>query len=217
MNVLYSAIYGGSCAPFDALVDNVEVVNKPHELTDTSSVLIIWGGADINPDLYGHPTHSTTYPGGARDRVEWALLKQAVSLGIPIIGVCRGAQMLCAAAGGFLIQDVEGHHGNHLVHTHDGKSFKVNSIHHQMMAGLEKVDHELLAWADESVNEGKYYGYKDDLLYQASKDFKEPEFVYFPSIRGFAIQWHPEMMKNNSEATMYILNYIQEHVNGSYV
>jgi putative glutamine amidotransferase len=186
----------------------------PDELKEGDSALVIWGGSDINPALYNHPIHRTTHPGGMRDRSEWSLVQRAIEKGIPIIGVCRGAQMLCAAAGGFLIQDVRNHAGpHHMVETIDGQSFKVNSIHHQMMAGLETVDHELVGWCPKNEDgylRGLPYGYMDDKQYIPKPDWKEPEFVYFPKINGYAIQWHPEAMASESPATQYVLNYIRK-------
>lgn len=208
MKLLYSAVYHDDCHPFNELCSDTEGVRDPDELKERDSALIVWGGADINPAFYKHPMHSTTHPGGMRDRVEWGLMQRAIEMGITIVGVCRGAQMLCAAAGGYLIQDVRGHIGHHDVITHDGEQFGVNSIHHQMMCGLEKVDHELVAWS-EHRRSGDYYGYKDDQLYVPPEGWVEPEFVYFNKINGYAIQWHPEGMRTESAATQYVLQFIK--------
>lgn len=212
LKTLYSACFGGHAHPFDALLADpkdrnaVVTAHEPEDLKEVNSALIVWGGADINPDYYAHPRHRTTYPGGERDRIEWGLVTAAVEKGIPIIGVCRGAQMLCAKAGGWLIQDVKGHLGSHWVRTTDDQFFLTNSIHHQMMAGLGTVDHELVAWSDKKLS--STYGYKDDQLYLPGASFKEPEFVYFPKIKGYAIQWHPEGMPASCSATQYILRYM---------
>jgi gamma-glutamyl-gamma-aminobutyrate hydrolase PuuD len=216
LKVIYSAIYHDDCHPFNVLAESVDVVKHPDELEEGNSALVIWGGSDINPELYRHPIHRTTHPGGLRDRLEWSLLQRAIERGIPIWGVCRGAQMLCAAAGGWLIQDVRNHAGFHEVNTIDGKDFQVNSIHHQMMAGLETVDHELVAWRPGRM--GAPYGYKDNQVYVPELDFKEPEFVYFPKINGYAVQWHPEAMATETKATQYILDYFtkKEQERGSY-
>jgi gamma-glutamyl-gamma-aminobutyrate hydrolase PuuD len=211
---LYSAVYYDDCHPFNLLLDdpkNVDVVKDPDELKEHDAALIVWGGADIDPDLYRHPMHRTTHPGGMRDRVEWSLMQRAIERGIPIIGVCRGAQMLCAAAGGFLLQDVQSHIGRHPVLTKDNRTLLVNSIHHQMMAGLEKVDHEMVAWRNGT--HGAPYGYMDNQTYTPPEGWREPEFVYFKKIKGYAIQWHPEMMSAESDATVYVLNYIKNKEN----
>lgn len=207
---LYNAVWWDDGTPFNQLLvnpNNVDVAKSPEELKpEENACLIIWGGADINPELYNHPMHRTTRPGGARDRLEWSLIQRAIEIGMPIIGVCRGAQMLCAAAGGFLLQNVENHFGGHFVDTYDNKALWVNSIHHQMMAGLEKVDHELVAWS--VPKPGARYGYMDDKWYEPPEGWKEPEFVYFPKINGYAIQWHPEGMPHNCIPTEYIIDYI---------
>lgn len=206
---LYSAVYGG-VYPFGGLAEEHITVNKPEEMTDDDGVLVIWGGADINPDFYNHPHSKTTHPSDYRDPKEWALVQDAIKRGITIIGVCRGAQMLCAAAGGFLIQDVRGHLGNHTVMTSDGLQFKTNSIHHQMMAGYEKVPHELLAWMPNPLAEK--YVYKDDQAYIPPENFVEAEYIYFPAIRGHAIQWHPEGLGIDSEANRYVINAVKERM-----
>ena len=204
MNVLYSAVYSSGCHPFDTLADRIQGVNFPEQLVDTDSALVVWGGADINPSLYKHKQSDTTWPGGRRDFIEWDLIQAAIKLGIPIIGVCRGAQMLCAAAGGFLIQDVRNHAGHrHDCTTYDGQTIQVNSIHHQMMAGYEKVDHDLLAWSSEPLSKG-HYKYQDDQDYKLPEGFVEPEAIVFNAIKGFAVQWHPEAMNIDSNATQFI-------------
>ena len=65
--------------------------------------------------------------------MEWAWMIEAQNLGISIIGVCRGAQFLCAFAGGKLIQHMTGHHGDHSITTVDGRVYQSSSDHHQLM------------------------------------------------------------------------------------
>lgn len=134
------------------------------------------------------------------------MMQRAVELNVPIIGICRGGQMLCALAGGFLIQHVNNHGGRHLVITNDNQAFQTNSIHHQMMYPFD-VEHELVAWVPEQLS---------DVHYDVDTDIKvpfEPEFVYFPKVRGFAIQWHPEMMHETTPANQYVLKYIKDKCN----
>lgn len=205
-NTVYSALYNDNCYPFDELGETITVADKPDDLVDANAALIVWGGADINPKLYGHEKSRTTYCYDARDNAEWALMQRAKEMGITIIGVCRGAQMLCALAGGFLLQDVHNHSGYHSVETSTGDMFTVNSIHHQMMAGLEKVDHELLVWSAKARSPQYIVG--ADELFQPPENWKEPEYVYFPTVKGHAIQWHPEMMDDACEATQFVLHEI---------
>jgi len=202
--IVYSAMFNGKPFPFEGLGVKSEVVRDPSQLIETDSVLVIWGGADINPALYGHKKGRYTHCIESRDMAEWGLIKEAVRMEIPIIGVCRGAQMLCAAAGGFLIQDVVNHSGMHYIKTFNGKTIEVNSVHHQMMAGYENIQHELLGWTAPALSTNQYV-YKNDLHYRPPEGFVEAEIIYFPQIKGLAVQWHPEAMSEDSDATKFIL------------
>ena len=205
MKVLYSGYYPDDGYPFHSLAETVVHAKYPAQMTEQDSALVIWGGADIAPKLYGHETSSRTSSGGQRDYAEWALMQHAIKMGIPIIGVCRGAQMGCAAAGGYLIQHVDNHAGySHLVETYDGQTIKVNSIHHQMMFVPEGVDHEVLGWSKTHLSD--QYIYQKDQTHPRPE--KELEFIYFPKIKCFAIQWHPEGMPEDCEATQFIMKEI---------
>ncbi|WP_343599441.1 gamma-glutamyl-gamma-aminobutyrate hydrolase family protein [Mycobacterium sp.] len=78
--------------------------------------LMITGGKDVDPAAYGQPPHpATDEPGRERDAWEFALLRAALDRGLPVLGICRGAQVLNVALGGTLHQhlpDVIGHSGH---------------------------------------------------------------------------------------------------------
>lgn len=197
---LVSAIYN-DYGPFDrsGLFNDYVATKNPDDLKE-GDCLVVWGGADISPTLYNKEPSLRTYASAklsSRDAIEWALMQRAKELNLPIIGVCRGAQMLCALAGGFLIQDVDNHFSHHDVTTFDGYEITVNSIHHQMMYPFD-VKHEMLASC--KIPRSKHHLDVHDFL----EIKEEPEFVYFPEIRGFAIQWHPEIMSYKSNATQFI-------------
>ncbi len=215
---LVSAIYG-DCYPFDLFFHEAECVStrEPDDLKE-GDVLIVWGGEDISPTLYNNPLHpkGSGNPHGPskRDKIEWDLMVRANELNLPIIGICRGAQMLCALSGGWLVQDVDGHYGYHEVNTIDGEQVTVNSIHHQMLVPNPDKPFELVAFTD--CRSKKYHHTISgkptvDHKHPTLRD-KDPEFVYFPETRGFAIQWHPEMMHANAPATQYVVNYIKERI-----
>jgi putative glutamine amidotransferase len=133
-------------------------------------------------------------------------MEQAAKLGIPIIGICRGAQMLCALNGGYLIQHVNGHAGcGHSIRTQEGRIINVNSIHHQMMQP-QGTKHELVAWSESSLSDVYY-----DVDTLVEVDI-EPEYIRFPDINGFAMQWHPEMMDEKNPANQYLLQDITEQL-----
>ncbi|WP_394617459.1 gamma-glutamyl-gamma-aminobutyrate hydrolase family protein [Lentzea sp. JNUCC 0626] len=72
--------------------------------------LVIAGGADIDPAAYGADRDERTgQPSRDRDDAEFALVESALKLDLPVLGVCRGMQVLNVALGGTLHQHIEGH------------------------------------------------------------------------------------------------------------
>lgn len=182
-------------------------VNTPEQLKGADA-LVVWGGEDISPSLYNHVVNRRTGAGATpskRDIIEWNLMKGAVDFGIPIIGICRGAQMLCALAGGSLYQHVDGHTGgNHGAIDKDYKVVNVSSLHHQML-NVDNTEHVIIQSSTE-YRSGVYYAQKDE---SEDPPLVEPEFVYFPKVKGYAIQWHPEFMSINSDANQWLKEFIQ--------
>lgn len=198
MRLLISAIYDES-SPFDFIVDRRINTDKLEDIALEEGIdkaLIIWGGEDIATGLYGQkPALRYTDAGedmSIRDRIEVSLANEAIKIGMPIIGICRGAQLMCAVSGGSLIQHVDHHAGyNHIVQTSRGERLMVNSVHHQMMNPF-KVDHKLLAWTPERLSK-VYIGNNGEHNKEAdSPEFKETEMVWFPKTKALCIQGHPE-------------------------
>lgn len=193
--------------PFDTRVDAVA-----NGGVTGGDVLVLWGGTDIHPSFYKAKAHPSNQVVGQdvpskRDEIEWFLIKKAVHYGIPIIGVCRGAQMLCAFANGSLFQHVSGHNTSHSITTFDQKEFKPQADHHQMM-DLNGTDHQLLAWSTK-----KQSNYYDKEVYfrhniDQAPDF-EPEVVLFPGIKALAIQPHPEWEPNDSPFVKWVNSVIE--------
>ncbi|MGZ4562915.1 MAG: gamma-glutamyl-gamma-aminobutyrate hydrolase family protein [Mycobacterium sp.] len=158
---------------------------------DSLHALVITGGYDLDPAAYGQQPHPTTdQPRVARDAWEFALLRGALDRGLPVLGICRGAQVLNVALGGTLHQhlpDVLGHDGHRAgngVFTRlpvrtvagsrlaalVGESTAAPCYHHQ---AIDKVGEELVvsAWDPDGVVE--------------ALELPGDRFV-------LAVQWHPE-------------------------
>ena len=89
------------------------LADDPDEALDRIDGLILAGGHDVDPSFYGadpHPATTRTVP--ERDRIEIALARRAIERDMPLLGICRGMQVLNVAFGGTLLQhlpEVFGH------------------------------------------------------------------------------------------------------------
>lgn len=203
---------GHSTYPFDVLFK--EQRNCFEEGFNGISAFILWGGTDIHPSLYkqkAHKWNGAPIEPSVRDRWEWDALRYCKAHSIPVIGVCRGAQLMCAFAGGKLIQDVTGHGTSHSMTTHDGQQLTTTSSHHQML-DVTGVKHELIAWSTVRRSD-HYYGENNETPSHIDVNtFKEPEIVYFPEINGLAIQGHPEWADDIDPYVTYCLDLVQEYL-----
>src|SRR4051812_38291850 len=149
--------------------------------------LVIAGGPDVEPARYGAEPHPRTGPPArARDAWELALIEAALAARVPLLGICRGMQLLNVALGGTLVQHLDGHaetvgvFGEHPVRAVPGTRYaaavpeetSVPTYHHQAVdrlgTGLVPSAHAV----DGTV-----------------------EAVELPSADGWVlgVQWHPEM------------------------
>jgi len=170
-------------------------LNYEKSLTGLDAI-ILWGGSDISTSLYNrqpYNSYQTTYV-AERDLFEWELLRIAYKRGIPVIGVCRGAQLMCAFAGGVLAQDVNGHLSDHEIVTYEGEILNCSSSHHQMMYPYNMHPDEYEVLATVVKNKSHVYQGLTDTERRSFSEGKhlEAEVVEFPAIKGFAIQGHPE-------------------------
>ncbi|GFG85667.1 putative glutamine amidotransferase [Mycolicibacter algericus] len=153
--------------------------------------LVITGGRDLDPAGYGQPPHAETdQPDATRDAWEFALLAEALRRRLPVLGICRGAQVLNVALGGTLHQHLPdvlgsgGHRAGNGVFTPMpartvagtrladllGETCQVQCYHHQAIAELG-----------------------DKLVVSARDDDGVIEAIELPG-EDFvlAVQWHPE-------------------------
>ncbi|GHH56117.1 gamma-glutamyl-gamma-aminobutyrate hydrolase family protein [Lentzea cavernae] len=102
--------------------------------------LVIAGGADIDPATYGAEKHEKTgEPRRDRDETEFALVGAALKLDLPVLGVCRGMQVLNVALGGTLHQHVEGHNPAPAVFEHTEIAIAEGTALHGILGGRTTV------------------------------------------------------------------------------
>ena len=217
LNLGYCPIGNGDkVAPFNKVFANKQDISEKGFVG--VDAVVFWGGTDISPTLYQqgfHPYSQATRAGlSTRDEFEWRAMKYCKVNNIPMIGVCRGAQMLCAFAGGYLIQHATGHHSNHKMTTSDGVEMETTSCHHQMMYPFN-IPHEMLAWTS-NKRSIMYEGEEGEDLSDRMVGRVEPEVVYFPTVRGLAIQGHPEW-SIGTEFSAYCNGLIESHLLGAHL
>lgn len=164
-----------------------------------ADVVVFGGGKDVDPGFYNEKRGRTTDAPNERDRREKKdfelvqILRKEGKI-IKTLGICRGAQLLCALSGGALLQDVGNHCGEHSLSTFDKKTLTVNSIHHQMMFPyrMDKKNYKILGWSTRNISSHYHNGWGKNRWLPAG--FKELEIVYFTNTDSLGIQFHPEMM-----------------------
>lgn len=180
------------------------IINSSEEVAG-NDLIVLWGGADIASSLYNErPVYTSAGVISGRDLVEKAVAEKAFQLGIPILGVCRGAQLLTVLAGGKLFQDVEGHtSGHHKVYTHSGE-FYTNTVHHQAMRLPQGA--ELLAWSEVGGKRRNEDG-------EQRTGEPEVEAAYLPKHKALCIQWHPEWLPKGTKAVGFVLEQLKAKFN----
>ena len=172
--------------------------DAPNQVVQNADGLLLTGGGDVDPALYGEAPHETFQASEAgRDAFEIAVVRAAMEAGTPIFAICRGMQILNVALGGTLLQDIPSMvngAANHAVpeprfliahevwvakgsrlatlmaEKMDGDICQVNSRHHQAVKDVAR-GWEVTATAPDGVIEA----------------MEHPGDVF-----RLAVQWHPE-------------------------
>ena len=165
---------------------------------EDADLVLLTGGEDVSPKLYGDPVHPTTNFNTHRDEYEVQLAKKAMSLGKKIIGICRGCQLLTALAGGRLIQHQSGQGFIHNMETYDGQVIKTTSMHHQASYpwGMPEEDYRILA-VTRGLSTFHKMGDDTEGVIGVVEGGLEIEAIYFPKIKGLGFQGHMELLSGN--------------------
>jgi putative glutamine amidotransferase len=199
-------------APCRAMADYLESIRRsggepmeldyqrdaPDAVVRRASGLLLTGGGDVDPTLYGETPHDTfqaSEPG--RDAYEIALVRAAMEAAIPIFAICRGMQVLNVALGGTLVQDVP--------------SMVNGAVHHAVPEPRFAIAHEVWVAAGsrlEAIMGDKLEGeicQVNSRHHQAVKDVAPgwevsgtaPDGVVEAieqagDVYRLAVQWHPE-------------------------
>lgn len=161
---------------------------------DVTSGVMLTGGADCDPAVYGESAHPRTYGIDAdRDRAELLLTHWAVADDRPLFGICRGVQMMNVATGGSLIQDIPSEWRTSLVHSASGER---NAQAHLVRAEPGSRVAAVLGVGEVGVNSFHHQSVRrlgDGFVASALAGDGVIEAIEMPARRfAVGVQWHPE-------------------------
>ena len=166
--------------------------------------LLLTGGGDVATHNYGAEDGGTLQlVDEERDRVELWLCRRALAAGLPVLGICRGAQVLNVAAGGTLIQHIAAERPQALQHRTQPPLPNTHRLHHvavdptsQLAGWLALDDHEMSAMAVTSTHHQAVATVAPGFAAVAYAPDGIIEAIERPQAVGFAlgVQWHPERM-----------------------
>lgn len=201
------------------LIPRESGIVKTKEIIAELDGLLLQGGSDVSPKSYGLPDVANEWPGDyERDQYEIELIHECVAQNKPILGVCRGIQILNVAFGGTLYYDINTQIENSLVHRnwdvydslvheielkensilrniYNKPSGSIISIHHQ---AIDKLAADAIV---EAVS-------TEDQIIEAIRMKNGEKFI-------FAVQWHPEFQKEEDDSLLsnkVLLNKFLEEV-----
>ena len=177
--------------------------------------LLLTGGGDLDPVLYGEHRHATfdaAEPG--RDAFEMDLVRRALDANLPVFAICRGIQVLNVACGGTLVQDIPEEMPGTVVHSVREPSFAI--AHDVWVASgslLERLMRERLEGDTCAVNSRHHQAIKEvgnGLVVSATAPDGVIEAVEDPTRRFcLGVQWHPENFYRTGEFRALFEGFIE--------
>ncbi|HHV79376.1 MAG TPA: gamma-glutamyl-gamma-aminobutyrate hydrolase family protein [Firmicutes bacterium] len=165
--------------------------------------LVLTGGGDIDPALFNRPgAASVQNVQRDRDETEMALLRSALKLGMPVLGICRGMQLINVALGGDLIVDIKTEYLTSVAHDVDD-----DSVRHPVRIASDSKISRILDTCELNTNSHHHQavrrvaaglvavGWAEDGIIEALEGKGENYLV--------GVQWHPERLREESSARLF--------------
>lgn len=162
---------------------------------DSVDALLFSGGEDVTPLTYGEdPLKEVKHTSPERDELEILLYKEALKRHIPILGICRGLQIINVAAGGTLYQDINSQIKNSLGHCPIENP--VHNLYHSVAIDKNSKLSKIFETTELKVNSFHHQSVKDIGIDFKATAFSSDGIVEAIEYEGdsyvVAVQWHPE-------------------------
>jgi putative glutamine amidotransferase len=160
--------------------------------------LVLGGGDDVDPARYGRDRldNGTVRVDAGRDALDFALLERAERAGAPVLGICRGLQVVNVARGGTLVQDIPSERPSEVVHQRERDKARLD--HEVRAAGGTKLSE--IAKADEFPVNSRHHQAIESLGAGLRVSGRSPdgliEAVEADAGWLVAVQWHPENLQD---------------------
>ena len=166
----------------------IEGVKDMVDFTRDASVrpdaIIVPGGSDVSPELYGHPNLKSWGCSKTDDYLDMCYITNAKLEKIPVIGICKGAQLLHVHNGGTLVQDIRGHTGtvSHAIEPTSGHEDRVPELFKNANIYVNSTHHQAVPVDEAVMYDGSFVSF--------DKQAVEAFFCKDRKVYGF--QYHPE-------------------------
>lgn len=193
---------------------NLEVIEEWFNILNG---ILVSGGEDIHPSFYGEEIVSVSVEvTNERDYLEIELIKKSREKEIPVLGICRGPQVINVAFGGSLYQDLALRKEFTLEHYNSGKP-KYSNRHQIVLSENSKLNN-IIGKKEIWVNTYHHQVIKNiasDFIPSAiSKDDQVIEGIEHKNSRIIGVQWHPEMMLEE-ESSQKLFKWLMEEASKS--
>jgi putative glutamine amidotransferase len=174
--------------------------DDPSAVLDRVDGVLLTGGLDVDPRLYGEAPHPATETAPERDRFEIPLTRGAIARDKPLLAICRGVQVLNVAAGGSLVQDIPSAIQSTLTHSVDTPK---NHIAHNVRLTRGTVLADLLGTEQQAVNSRHHQAVgtvAGEFVVSAVSADGVVEAIEKPDATFcVGVQWHPENFWSTGE------------------
>lgn len=181
------------------------------DVIETVDGLVLAGGYDCDPTVYGEEPHPSLEPMDPRRQSnDLALARIARERGIPTLGICLGLQVMNVAAGGTLVQDINSQMQTDIEHVSEPEDRARHDVHIEQGTHLAEI---LSGTTELNVNSSHHQAIKDvgaglretahapDGIVEGLEDPRHPFYL--------GVQWHPEDMSGETSATSIFRAFVE--------